>query len=446
MEKITIARMLLPEVRVLRKHADAIARICKTYGISSYRGPIACAQTAATLAALDGRRRTSNEDVIAAAELTLSHRRLRFEVEKKKKMEKPEHLTYANKDILRFIHDDRKQNVNTSVVDKINSQTNLDNIVDLDESKASGDEQADIEVEIGKKFTAIDLMESADSKGEIADTDHQRYIETPSGRYSGFRMPKGDCRDLALDATIRAAAPYQTVREHADGRIKIERQDLREKVRTRHTEQTFMFLLDTSGSLIIRNRMSKVKAAILSMLETHYAKRDRVGMITFNEENTEIILSPTKAVDELSQTIDGIKVGRGTPLSGALMTCWNFILGHRRKHPEQVIHIILITDGKSTKALDENRDPCEEALEIASKLKMDNLDWTVIDSGLGASKSDMPERMASELDGRFFLLDDLEIKDDKKDVWHIGQTYDPLKSQQNSLLYKEIEKVRNNRK
>ncbi len=445
MENIRQARNLLPQVKVLRKHADSIARICKTYGISSYRGPIACAQTAAALAALDGRKRTNDEDIVSAAELCLGHRRTKFEVEKKKKIEKPENLGYPNKDILRFVHDDRKQNVNTSIVEKINEKTDLENVVELDETKDPEDEPVDVEVKIGKKFKAIDIMETEDSKGESADTKYQKYVETPSGRYSGFRMPKGDCTDLALDATIRAAAPYQAIRERPDGKIRIERQDLREKVRTRHTEQTFMFLLDTSGSLIIRNRMSRVKAAIISMLETHYIKRDRVGMITFNEENTELLLSPTRAVDELSQTIDGIKVGRGTPLSAAFMMCWNFVLGHKKKHPEQVIHIVLFTDGKSTKALDENKDPCQEALEIASNLKMPNLDWTVIDTGLGASKSDMPERLAEELGGRFFLLDDLEAEDKNKDIWHVGQAYDSQKAQQNNMLYQEIERARKNR-
>ena len=443
MERIIKARKLLPNVRVLRKHADSIARICRTYGISSYRGPIACAQTAAALAALDGRKKTSTEDIVTAAELCLGHRRTIFEVEKKKKIEKPEHLGYPYNEMLRFVHDDRKQNVNTSLVEKINEKTDLEKIVNLDETKHEDkDEPVDVEVEVGKKFNAVDIMETEDSKGESADTKYEKYVETPSGRYSGFRMPKGDCTDLALDATIRAAAPYQAVRGRPDGRIKIERQDLREKVRTRHTEQTFMFLLDTSGSLIIRNRMSKVKAAIMSMLETHYIKRDRVGMITFNEEKTELLLSPTRAVDELSQTIDDIKVGRGTPLSAAFMMCWNFVQGHKKKHPEQVIHIVLITDGRSTKALDENKDPCEEALEIASNLKMPNLDWTVIDSGLGASKSDMPERLATELGGRFFLLDDLEAEDKNKDVWHVGQAYDAEKAKQNNKLYEEIEKAR----
>ncbi len=73
---------------------------------------------------------------------------------------------------------------------------------------------------------------------------------------------------------------------------------------------------------------------------------------------------------------------------------------------------------------------------------MSNLDWTVIDTGLGASKSDMPERLAQELGGRFFLLDDLEAEDKNKDIWHVGQAYDSQKAQQTNTLYQEIEKAR----
>jgi magnesium chelatase subunit D len=99
------------------------------------------------------------------------------------------------------------------------------------------------------------------------------------------------------------------------------------------------------------------------------------------------------------------------------MKCWNFIRGYRRKHPEEVCHIIMFTDGRSTKGLDKDKDPCEEALEIAKHLHAENVDWIIIDTGLGSSKSDMPERLAEKLGGRFFLLDDLESESKPSKFW-----------------------------
>ena len=415
LKQIKAARKALPTIRVLKKHKDAISRICRKYGVIGQRGPVAAAEVAATLAALDGRKKTSQEDVILAVELCLTHRRTKFEPKKKKGEEElPRGFGYAGSK--RFIHDDRRKRIEATLGEKINEKVNLDNIEEVQERPIN--EPQEIETKVGEKFETIDIMESADANGAFAETKAKKYIESPMGRYTAFRIPMGQCTDLAIDATIRAAAPYQRVRGKKAGEgMKIEKNDLREKIRTKHTEQTFIFMMDTSGSLIIRNRMAKVKAAIISMLETHYLKRDRVGLYTFNDEKTEILMPPTRAIDELSSTIDGIVVGCGTPLSKALIGVWDFIKGYQKKHPEEIVHIILFSDGKATTPLEEGNDPVEEALEIAEHLEKPNVDWTVIDSGLGSSKSDIPVKLAQKLKGRFFLLDDLQSKDTVSSMW-----------------------------
>ena len=199
--------------------------------------------------------------------------------------------------------------------------------------------------------------------------------------------------------------------------MKLEKQDIREKVRQKQISSTFLFLLDTSGSLIIRNRMSKVKAAMISMLSTHYVKRDRVGLMTFNEESIDLILQPTRAVEQLEPIIDAIAVGQGTPLSAALIKVYEYMMPYTLKHPDEKCHIVLITDGKATQAMDSYKDPIKEALEISKMVNIPNSDWIVIDSGLGYTKNDIPKMLAENLHGKFFLLDDLEVKDDKPNIW-----------------------------
>ena len=41
----------------------------------------------------------------------------------------------------------------------------------------------------------------------------------------------------------------------------------------------------------------------------------------------------------------------------------------------------------------------------------------MIDSGLGYNKNFIPKMLAENLHGKFFLLDDLEVKDDKPNIW-----------------------------
>lgn len=426
-EEIERARELLPHVRLLKRHRDAIARLCVKYGVVGYRGPLSCARAAVTLAALDGRKKTTDGDVIEAAGLTLNHRRKIFETEKKKVEE--QELQWVGYDMIRFIHDDRKKNVNSSIVDKINADVpvELDEESDLEDVEeggpALGEDMEDIEVKVGRKFEVIDIMEAADSHGREDEKNSKRFVESPMGRYSGARMPKGDCSDIAIDATIRAAAPHQVARGRSGSGIIVNRDDIREKIRTKRVEQVFYFMVDSSGSLIIRNRIAKVKAAVMSMLRIHYEKRDRVGLMTFNEETMEELMPPTRAVNEVSKAVESIRIGRGTPLSQAFMTCWNFVQNYTRRHPEGMVHIILFTDGKATKSLDPNVDPCEESLRVASNLHADNVDWIVVDTGLGTTKNDMPEKLADNLGGRFFLLDDLQSDDTVEAIWKI--TPDP---------------------
>ena len=56
-------------------------------------------------------------------------------------------------------------------------------------------------------------------------------------------------------------------------------------------------------------------------------------------------------------------------------------------------------------------------MEIAGHLKTENVDWIVVDTGLGASKSDMPLRLAGTLGGRLFMLDDLESRTTVSNLW-----------------------------
>ena len=430
LEKVREARKLLPEVRLLVKHLNAIAHISNKYGVVGDRGTIACAQVAVTLAALNGRKKTTTDDIIYATELTLNHRRTIFEKKKEPEATKNETLAYPNRDIMRFVHDDRPVNQKQEeeaeeeddediVIESTVSlkDVNPETLLEINEIEFKDDVETELVAKVAERFDTVDLMEAADYYGVEGQNKRQKYVESATGKYTAFRVPKGDCSDIAIDATIRAAAPHQFSREREEGKVKITKNDVREKVRTKHVENAFYFMLDASGSLVIRNRIGKTKAAILSMLELHFAKRDRVGLMTFNEKRIEEVMPPTRAVEHLSDAITNIAVDTGTPLSQAFMECWRFVKSYRKKHPEAFIHIVVFTDGRATKAINEDMDPCEEALEIAKHLHEENVDWIVVDTGLGTSKSDMPMYLAQNLGGRLFMLDDLQSKDTCSTVW-----------------------------
>ncbi len=423
-KEVAEARRRLPEVRIPKTQMRSIARICTSLGVKGCRGALSTAYAAAALCALDGRRMVSKKDTARAAVLCLGHRRTVMPKKKEKKEYNPLETGYNPLGgIRRFIKDEKGETEEAKIVKKMNEQTESVSKNSVDVGFIKSEDLEDVVSEVGETFEAIDLLEAEESEGFRAGDDaaKRKYVETEdrNGKYIKSRIPRGTCTDIAFDATVRAAAPYQKSRHEADPTpgVKLEKQDLREKVRQKQVSSTFLFLLDTSGSLIIRNRMSKVKASIISMLETHYVKRDRVGLMTFNEEQIELVLAPTRAIEQLEPIINNIAVGQGTPLSEALIRVYEYMMPYTLKHGDERCHIVLITDGKSTLALDSSKDPIKESIEIAEQVRIPNADWIVIDTGLGFTKNDAPKDLAKALRGRFFLLDDLEKKEDTVDIW-----------------------------
>jgi len=122
---------------------------------------------------------------------------------------------------------------------------------------------------------------------------HGRRVRTLSarsvGRYFRARMAN-EVRDIAIDATIRAAAPHQRTRSPQRTKIVIKEEDLREKVRVGKTSIACVFVVDASGSMGAMKRMESAKGAVFSLLINAYQHRDKVGLVAFRGENAEVLL------------------------------------------------------------------------------------------------------------------------------------------------------------
>ena len=229
--------------------------------------------------------------------------------------------------------------------------------------------------------------------------------ESDQGRYVGSRRPVGRPRSIAVDATIRAAAPHQVARG-GEG-FKVDESDIMEKVREDKVGSTTIFVVDASGSMGARKRMSAAKGAVLSLLIDAYQKRDRVGLISFRGNSSSVLVPPTNSVDLAKKNMDVMPTGGKTPLSDALMTAFRTFEREIKQHPKDRMSLILISDGKGNVSMSSMR-PLEEAMMIAGEIRSLNISSLVLDTEESAVSLGFAKKIADALGGKYMRLSDIE--------------------------------------
>jgi magnesium chelatase subunit D len=234
------------------------------------------------------------------------------------------------------------------------------------------------------------------------------------GRYiASRREPR--VTDLAFDATIREAAPYQRQRRHAmeaeaqpvpRPRLLIARDDLRQKVRVRRTRNAVCFVVDASWSMAADERMRTTKTAILSLLHDAYQRRDRVGMVSFQRTYASVLLPLTNSVELAQQCLQNMPTGGKTPLARGMVTGFELLERARRQDPEIIPLLVLITDGQANVAMG-TLAPQTEVYHIATAIAGQQMRAMVINTEHPHFDRGLTRKIAACLQGDHFHLDDL---------------------------------------
>jgi magnesium chelatase subunit ChlD-like protein len=171
------------------------------------------------------------------------------------------------------------------------------------------------------------------------------------GRYIMARPANGKTSDIAFDATIRAAAPFQKRREEQRKHMAfaILPSDLQRKIRVKRMANLVLFLVDASWSMAVAERMNATKGAILSLLTDAYQRRDRVGLIVFQKDRATLVLPPTNSVQLAQRALMDIPVGGKTPLSAGLLMAHDVLQREKRLHPD--VQPLLIGDDRRCRAM-----------------------------------------------------------------------------------------------
>jgi magnesium chelatase subunit D len=228
-----------------------------------------------------------------------------------------------------------------------------------------------------------------------------------SGHYVTSRQPHGRVRDIAIDATLRAAALHMYERRlSADDASLIRSTDLREKVRESRGGNLILFAVDASGSMGARDRMVATKGAIMSLLLDAYQKRDQVGMISFRGQDASILLPPTSSVELAQQYLANMKTGGRTPLAAGLAKAYELLRRSRHRDRDMQPLLVLLTDGRANAGMGSG-DPVTESLRQAAVLCQAHVPALVVDTEHSALRLGLAQRLAQVLGGVCLRLEEL---------------------------------------
>jgi magnesium chelatase subunit D len=235
--------------------------------------------------------------------------------------------------------------------------------------------------------------------------------ERKRGRYIQARPAKGKKDDIAFDATIRAAAPYQKRRSEQRKKVAfaIQSSDLQRKVRVKRSANLVLFVVDASWSMAVAERMAATKGAILSLLTDAYQRRDRVGLVVFQKDRATLVLPPTNSIHLAQRALSDIPVGGKTPLSAGLHLAHQIIKQQSMVYPDVTPLLILLTDGAGNVSMGDY-PPQEEAHRIANQITGDEIRSVVINMEHAAFDQGLAQKLAEHLDAPCYTLHELRAE------------------------------------
>lgn len=409
-QQVVTARKKLGLIFIPETMMQLAAQICAQACCAGHRAEIFLLEAAKAIAALAGRDYLVPADMKEAAAFVLPHR-MRQPPEQSKEQQSQEKQGADQQehepaeDSQAELPDEQYSEPNESFQDT--SQVSEKEADEAEQGGKPGKEQENTSIgnllPTGSIALTLQKRQTRQGSGKrtLAKTD------TREGRYVRFAIPTGPVTDLAFDATLRAAAPYQLTRAKGSCRITICQEDLRQKVREKRIGSTFLFVVDASGSMGARQRMKAVKGAILSMLQDAYQKRDKVGMIAFRRQTAEVILPVTRSVELAEKSLQHLPTGGKTPLAAGLYTALTMLTAMCRLDKDIEPVMVLVTDGRANAGIEAGQDAVSEALQAARSIGKTRVHSLVIDTEQDFIKLGIAVKIAQSLGGSYYKLEEL---------------------------------------
>ncbi|MGY2151012.1 magnesium chelatase subunit D family protein [Nocardia gipuzkoensis] len=410
-ERILAARDRVAQVTLDDVELRRIAALCAAFDVDGMRADLVVARTATAHAAWRGADVVTEDDVRVAAELALPHRRRRDPFDEPGISE--QQLDDALRDAAAEVRREEETTEPSGAPEPDDAPRDAG-----EPGGASGDDpdagpedptppdgpgsgnsregRSGAPVSAGARTPRWEVPgvgEGAPGRRSRAESRHGRVVRPSTDTSSG----------LHLLGTVFAAAPHQRSRGRGDGPLRLAADDLRGAYREGREGNLVVFVVDASGSMAARDRLSAVTGAVVTLLRDAYQRRDKVAVVSVRGAEAELVLPPTSSVDIAVRRLSGMRTGGKTPLAAGLLKAREVVLRERVRDPRRRAMLVLLTDGRATGGV----DPVPRARIAAGLLATDAVTSIVVDCERGMIRLGLAADLARDLRGGYLRLAEL---------------------------------------